>query len=41
MVLFDYLIGRKYRGLDYCLISKVNEQSGMMHIEVQYLYQMG
>jgi hypothetical protein len=27
MVLFDYLIGRKYRGLDYCLISKVNEQS--------------
>jgi len=27
MILFDYLIGRKYRGLDYCLISKVNEQS--------------
>ena len=27
MILFDYLIDRKYRGLDYCLISKVNEQS--------------
>ena len=27
MILFDYLIGRKYRGLDYCLISKVNDQS--------------
>ena len=27
MILFDYLIGRKYRGLDYYLISKVNEQS--------------
>ena len=27
MILFDYLIGRKYRSLDYCLISKVNEQS--------------
>ena len=27
MILFDQLIGRKYRGLDYCLISKVNEQS--------------
>lgn len=26
MILFDYLIGRKYRGLDYYLISKVNEQ---------------
>lgn len=27
MILFDFLVGRKYRGLDYCLISKVNEQS--------------
>lgn len=26
MILFDYLIGRKYRGLDYYLISKINEQ---------------
>lgn len=26
MILFDYIIGRKYRGLDYCLISKQNEQ---------------
>ena len=25
MILFDYIIGRKYRGLDYCLISKQNE----------------
>lgn len=25
MILFDYIIGRKYRGLDYYLISKVNE----------------
>lgn len=26
MILFDYIIGRKYRGLDYYLISKINEQ---------------
>ena len=26
MILFDYMIGRKYRGLDYYLISKINEQ---------------
>lgn len=26
MILFDYIIGRKYRGLDYYLISKMNEQ---------------
>ena len=25
MILFDYIIGRKYRGLDYYLISKMNE----------------
>ncbi len=25
MILFDYIVGRKYRGLDYCLISKQNE----------------
>lgn len=25
MILFDCIIGRKYRGLDYCLISKQNE----------------
>ncbi|MDE5888941.1 MAG: hypothetical protein K2H20_02865, partial [Bacilli bacterium] len=25
MIMFDYLIGRKYRGLDYYLISKINE----------------
>ena len=26
MILFDYIVGRKYRGLDYYLISKINEQ---------------
>lgn len=26
MILFDYIIGRKCRGLDYYLISKINEQ---------------
>ncbi len=26
MILFDYVIGRKYRGLDYYIISKINEQ---------------
>lgn len=26
MIFFDYLIGRKYRGFDYYLISKINEQ---------------
>ena len=26
MLLFDYAIGRKYRGLDYYLISKINDQ---------------
>lgn len=26
MILFDYVINRKYRGLDYYLISKINEQ---------------
>lgn len=25
MILFDYIVDRKYRGLDYCLISKQNE----------------
>lgn len=27
MIIFDYLIGRKYRGVDYYLISKINENS--------------
>lgn len=26
MILFDYVVGRKYRGLDYYLISKINTQ---------------
>ena len=26
MLLFDYAVGRKYRGLDYYLISKINDQ---------------
>ena len=33
MILFDYLVGRKYRGLDYYLISKINEQSKPLWID--------
>ena len=33
MIIFDYLIGRKYRGLDYYLISKVNEQKKPVWID--------
>lgn len=33
MILFDYLIGRKYRGLDYYLISKINENGKPVWID--------
>ena len=33
MILFDYVIGRKYRGLDYYLISKINENGKPVWID--------
>lgn len=33
MILFDYIIGRKYRGLDYYIISKINEHKKPIWID--------
>ncbi|HAB67163.1 MAG TPA: hypothetical protein DCE23_07335 [Firmicutes bacterium] len=33
MILFDYIIGRKYRGLDYYIISRINEHKKPIWID--------
>ena len=35
MILFDYIIGRKYRGLDYSLVSTINNQGNPIWLDAR------